>query len=193
MNRLRHGLMWWRLASILLFCAIVSSSCANSSPERTFTTTELLINLTSMPANWLVSRAPGKVEDHLSTDDSSMIGFSVEVDGVQHTAAERIYRYGSSAKAQKVYEEMVLPAQIGTTPQEWKYQSSIADQSRFTCYNHEQQGLRVCKWSGRYEEYVLTFHSHLVPGYMTIDDMEKVIKAIDTQMGQYLEQSPSDK
>jgi hypothetical protein len=156
-----------------------------TAPERSFMTKELLISLSDMPPGWVVSNGPVKLKDDISSQDASVIVFQADTNVVRRGAMQRVYRYHSSSGAKRMYEEYVLPGQFGSTPPEWTYQSPVADQSYFACDARQGQPLN-CQWSGRYEEYVVVFGSWIIPDRMSLQDMERVIRAIDMRMAQYL-------
>jgi hypothetical protein len=153
---------------------------------RSFTALQLLIELSDMPDGWQIESGPDTLRDHLYGVEAAKVGFSAKADSQERTAAQRVYRYSNSARAKRVYEKMVLPAQVGETPLEWTYHSSVADQSHFACYDYEGRRPPVCQWSGRYEEYIVIFQSYLLPEQMSLGDMEQVVSTIDARMGQYL-------
>ncbi|MGB9873251.1 MAG: hypothetical protein ACPLYD_16540 [Anaerolineae bacterium] len=172
-------------ASFLLF------SCApkKPAPERAFTTMDLLISLSDMPAGWKIIRGPGELKDYFSTKDSSWIAFVVSPTGSpgRDGAVHRVYRYRSANNAREVYEDLIRPGIPGKTPVGWIYQSPVAASSYFACYDYEgREPYPVCEYAAHYEEYVVVFHSWLIPDYMSLQDIERVIKAIDIRMAQYL-------
>lgn len=183
---------WTTLRSAFAFAgALLLVTCTQTTtPTRRFTAMQLLIELSDMPPGWQVENGPGTLRDHLYGVEAAKIGFSTRTDSQERTAAQRVYRYSSSTKARRVYDKMVLPAQVGETPPEWTYHSSVADQSHFACYDYEGRRPVVCQWSGRYEEYVVIFQSYLLPEQMSLDHMEQVVSIIDARMGQYLNESP---
>ena len=173
------------------------SSCVpeQPTPQRSFTTMSLLIGLSDMPRGWKVGYGPGRGRSYISPkEDGSEIGFYVSDARIlpgRDTAYQGAYRYRSAKAAKGVYEDMVLPGQVGETPAGWSYQSPIADQSYFACYDYEgREPYPICKWSARYEEYVVVFSSWLIPGYMSLEDMEGVVQAIDARMAEYLGKPP---
>lgn len=177
------------IAIVLAVTGGVSSACVQQkpAPERSFTTLDLLIELSDMPVGWRVSDGPGRAEDYISSKDASGIVFIAGTDWQRRVASHRVYRYRSVKAAKGVYEYLVLPDQVGKTPAEWAYQSPVADQSYFACYDYEgREPYPICEWSARYEEYVVIFHSWLVPGYMSLEDLERVVRAIDARMAEYL-------
>lgn len=179
--------VWILIAIALVATGGVLSACVREkpAPERSFTTRELLIGSSEMPPGWT-----GYLErsaDYISTRDSATMAFEADTTLSLRVARHSVYRYRSAKAAKGVYEELVLPGQVGKTPADWRYQSPVADQSYFACYDYEGRvPYPICEWSARYEEYVVIFHSWLVPGYMSLEDMERVIKAIDARMAKYL-------
>lgn len=161
-------------------------SLLETAPKRSFTTAELLISLSEMPSGWTVSNGPTKLKDDVSSKDASVIVFQADTDVVRRGAMQRAYRYRNSSSAKRMYEEYIRPGQFGTTPPEWTYQSPVADQSYFTCDDNQGREPLRCEWSGRYEEYVVVFGSWIIPDRMSLQDMERVVRAIDTRMAQYL-------
>ena len=176
-----------------LVATVLWSSCVpeQPAPERLFTTRDLLIGVSDMPPGWKVGYGPGKGRFYISPkEDGSEISFYVSDERIplgRRGAYQGAYRYHSAKAAKGVYENLVLPGQVGKTPARWRYQSPIADQSYFACYDYEgREPYPTCEWSARYEEYVVVFSSWLIPGYMSLEDMERVVRAIDARMATYL-------
>jgi len=159
---------------------------ADTAPARGFTTREVLISLDDMPQGWKVVYGPGKAEDAISGKDSATIRFTAIPEFQVGGAAHSVYRYGSSRKASNIYQELVLPGEVGSKPTSWSFVSSIADQSHFACYDYEGRQPPICSWSARYEEYIVIFHAWLIPERMSLGDIEKVIRVIDDKMRRYL-------
>ncbi len=159
---------------------------AEATPARSFTTKDLLITLEDMPPDWIVSYGPGRAEDYISGNDASTIRFTADPNFRLGGAAHSVYRYGSRDKARGVYEELVLPGEVGEKPVAWTYTSRIADQFHFACYDYEGRQTPICSWSGRYEEYIVLFHAWLVPGRMSLSDIERIVNVIDQKMTKYL-------
>lgn len=78
----------------------------------------------------------------------------------------------------------------GVRPQEWLDARPNADESQVTCYNYAGRELARCEWVGRYQEYLVFFKTRLVPNYMSVGDMQHVVRAIDARMAQYLGGTP---
>lgn len=184
----RKPSLWIWTVIIAAIAGVLLAGCdlLETAPERSFTTKELLIGLSEMPPGWIVSNGPVKLKDDVSSKDASVIVFQAETNVVRRGAMQRAYRYRSSSSARRMYEEYIRPGQFGTTPPEWTYQSLVADQSYFACDDNQGREPLNCEWSGRYEEYVVVFGSWIVPDRMSLQDMERVVRAIDARMAQYL-------
>lgn len=184
----RKPSLWIWTVIIPAIAGVLLAGCdlLETAPERSFTTKELLIGLSEMPPGWTVSNGPTKLKDDVSSKDASIVVFQADTSAIRRGAMQRAYRYRSSSGAKRMYEEYIRPGQFGTTPPEWTYQSPVADQSYFACYDYEGREPLNCEWSGRYEEYVVAFGSWIIPDRMSLQDMERVVRAIDARMAQYL-------
>lgn len=184
----RRKLSRWMWAIMIpTIAGVLLSGCdlLEAAPERSFTTRDLLIGLSDMPPGWTVSDPPKRLKDDVSSKDASITIFQADTDVIRRGASHRAYRYRSRSGAGRMYEEYIR-RKYGTTPPEWTYQSPVADQSYFSCYDNEGREPLNCEWSGRYEEYVVVFGSWIIPGRMSLQDMERVVRAIDARMAQYL-------
>jgi hypothetical protein len=73
-----------------------------------------------------------------------------------------------------------------TAPTELSCRSTTADQMRIGCHiQREQSGTQFCQAVGRYDRYVVRFHTFMSP-YMTFTDLERILVAIDERMALYL-------
>lgn len=156
------------------------------APDRPLKTIDLLIDTSVMPAEWkAIDKHEMTTESHhLSVGDSATIAFELE-DIAFRRLRQEIHRYRNSAAAQGVYREFIRP--IGDVPSEWTYQSAVADESAFACYDYEgRTPYPICEWSARCEEYIVIASAWLVTDHMSLSDLEKVIRAVEEQMGQQL-------
>lgn len=92
----------------------------------------------------------------------------------------------------------VLPAEFNSgsiasltpwePPAELPYISPVAEQFHFACHLGKiKQTVQVCEALGQYENYLVRFHTHVGPGYMTYKDIETILMAIDEIMAQHSE------
>jgi hypothetical protein len=174
----------------LLIAAVMVQACAPlqaPAPARPLKTIDLLVDETVMPVGWTMTerREIAKNAHHLSVGDSAVAAFEVKDLQLPIRTLQYIHRYRNSAAAKGMYSEFIRPD--GNAPSNWNYQSSIADESVFACYDYEgREPYPKCEWSARYEEYIVTVYSWLIPGHMSLPDLEKVIKEIDSRMAAQL-------
>ena len=187
MNISVHHPHLFKLVAISLISLMCISGCTNSSaiPHRTFTTSDLLVNLSDLPAGWRPDRSPSKAIDYLGTDDSAGIVLDAYDDPYKGRFFYNVYRFDSIDKAKSVYKDLmsVLP---GKVPSEWTYRSPIADDYLLACYDWEGRSTPVCRMSARYQEYTISIYTHILPDRMSLVDLEKILRVIDSRMTHYL-------
>jgi hypothetical protein len=171
----------------LLFLLLASCGFAERQPRhRRFATSDLLIGTAAMPAGWSLTYGPGYAHDDPFSHDAAMVEFKADIYPGPRGAAQSIYRYSTIRSASVSFgDRATLP---GSTPQGWAYQSPIADEEIFVCYDYEgREPHPICWWVARYEEYVVYFRAWLITGLMTLQEIEIILIAIDNRMGQYLD------
>ncbi len=183
--------MHWMLIAIIFVGEMLLSGCSTPvppTPVRSFSTMDLLITLSDMPEGWRMSEnSPSRILDYLAgrepatADDASRMVFLAEPYVPLYEAAHEVYRFKTAAVAKQVYEIRVL----GETPQGWGYQSSVANESKFLCYTKKNEP-PYCSWLAYYDEYYVEFSAALIPGKMSLQDVERIVKIIDDKMAQYL-------
>jgi hypothetical protein len=115
-----------------------------------------------------------------------------------HGADHRVFRYRNELDAMIVfysdfYGGEFLPWHMVTqwaVPEEWSYKSPVADRLKFACGEVDMSPLGPPEWQctavAQYDEYVSVFHTELDPEYMTLEDVDRVLVAIDQRMTLYL-------
>lgn len=174
-------------AGVLLF---VCASCEDSPPKRSFSTLDLLMDVSAMPSGWQedVRRRLEEGDDYFTTDDSAWVAFIAEGENTFLATQQSVYRYPSSSKARSIYEDSVLLEHVGNLPAEWTYQSLIADESDIDCYDYEGRvEYPICTWTARYEEYVVIVRSWLITDRISLCDLERIAEAVDLKMADYLD------
>lgn len=158
------------------------------APQRSFTPEDLLVSREVMPLAWQDVWGPFlPAGDDLVTHESTAIQFGVADKEPSIQAEQAVYRYGSAGIAQRKFEIVYLPT-VGhfDSVSRWTYQSPVADQFYFGCYDWEGRATPVCEWAGQYEEYIVVFRVHMTPGEVSLADIEQVVRAIDKRMAEYL-------
>lgn len=183
-----------------LFCAVlllllILDGCASPvkrAPDRPSSTRDLLVGLPDMPSGWITD-GPERGYGDLCVGgrDCSMIAFRSIGESKSAPVIEEIYQYEDSLEAEVVFDNQILPLQVGRTPGDWKYVSRSADESHFACYDYEGRQPGLCKWSARYDEYVVRFTAWL--DYMSGSDIERIVKLIDLRMSDAVQKSSSMK
>jgi hypothetical protein len=117
------------------------------------------------------------------------------VGGGRGGAYEKIYRMASMAVATREFERQIevwFPTRgywsSWERPAEVAYESSVADRFRVACAHDTARSnlAQKCHFIGQYEEYLVWFSTDMSPDYMTYEDLEHVLQAIDERMAQYL-------
>jgi hypothetical protein len=173
----------------LVACGPLYTLLEPPAPQRSFAPEDLLIDQGVIPPAWKGAWGPFlPTGDDLCTTESAAIQFGVDDRELPVQAEHDVYRYRSVGIAQRTFEKVYLPqAERLESVSEWTYQSPIADQSSFGCYDWAGRAVPVCEWAGRYEEYIVVFLARMTPDEVSLSDVEKVIRAIDARMAQYLD------
>jgi hypothetical protein len=106
-------------------------------------------------------------------------------------ATHRVARFRSVSEARRIYRRY-FSTPLGRTPSNWGYENTMADKASIGCYDYEGRDLPVCEWAGQYEEYVVSFIVWLVPGSVSLENVEDVVRAIDARMIQHLDVSSKE-
>jgi hypothetical protein len=118
-----------------------------------------------------------------------------DFDGVGGTHQE-VYKYRTELEASWEYERefqarefpkynMISPWAL---PEEWSYESPVADQFTFACGEPELRPYEatVCVAVARYDEYISVLVTHPTPDGITLGEVERLVRAIDERMALYL-------
>lgn len=178
---------------ITLLCSLLTACRAlfgeKNAPARSFTPEELLIGIETFPAGWYTFPPILPIGDNLVTQESVCQGFGKTVNGEQvGSASQCVYRQQHAEGAARRFEHVyVSQTKQSLTLSSWTYQSKEAEQSLFWCANaSDGSGFKVCEWGSQYEEYIITFKMRLVPGEVSLADMESLVEAIDNRISEYL-------
>jgi hypothetical protein len=167
------------------------------SREPAVNTQQLLIDASAFPPGWYTAFDAEPIpKPEYGERESLHVGFGHEgLEPYRAGASHRVYRYRNELDAAIVYTLLFsgrgFPNHIMTTPwdvpEEWSYQSPIADHFRFECGELDSEPPEwICETVARYDEYVSVFGSELSPDYMTLEDVERILVAIDERMALHL-------
>ena len=141
------------------------------------------------PAGWSQSK-PEVVTDTDFTWANWAVAATYRYKDGLHFATEEIHVFGNPFAAQIISSPS--PASTGATkgytPQGWTYRPLHADRFEFGCTGDNKAFPEGCGFIIRYSEYVIVF-STPVNGYMTLQDLTRVLDVIDREMDQHLQSS----
>ena len=187
----------------VLVCACVALTAVRPNTTRTQTVDmyDLMIDVSVFPEDWDVCVGPSPPPDHIQSERGELeflyVGFCPEgfeggIGGAEHD----VFRYAPGLDVALAYyldfsrrefsnRYMITPY---ATPGEWSYESPVADRFKFACAELEPfrvtRRTRTCTALAQYEEYISVFGAHM--SYMTLEDMERILVAIDERMALYL-------
>lgn len=185
----------WKIGVILLITILCLAACKvlfwePRAPQRSFKLEDLLIDQEVIPSVWKDKWGPlYQLGDDLCTTECVTIRFGVSSRDLHIQATQDVYRYLSTGIARRTFEKVYLPSKVYLeAAEEWTYQSTVAEQSHFGCYD-DGRSTPICQWAGQYEEYIVVFWTRMTPGEVTLADIEKAVRAIDERMALYLKGS----
>lgn len=186
---------------LLLACVAVATLCAVSLWPKTRTPPvdmgDLLIDVSVFPRGWHVSFGPRSTPERERGERESLYTeFSYE--GLEPGvvgACHKVFRYRNELNVAAVYSPflqdefsnsyMVTPWAV---PEQWEYESPIADRFEFACGEVDILGsIWRCEAVAQYDEYISVFYTLVPPEYMTLQDLERILVAIDELMANHLE------
>jgi hypothetical protein len=198
MQNYRHYLI--RTISFLVICLLSLTGCISAEPQPSINPSELLIDLSDMPADWY-ALSGNEPSDNYGQEAGAEIWFNVNNPNVLHVAAHRVYEYRNERRAEREFERLLSDefnsSSIASrtpwqTPAELPYSSLVADQYHFACHVSQiNQVVTICEALGKYKNYLVIFHTHIVSEYMTYDDLESILLTIDDTMEDYLSSNES--
>jgi hypothetical protein len=155
------------------------------APKRTFTPTDLLIGLNDVPSGWSVLFGPEKVGDDSRSFNSSEIAFSSGKQLDRWDFKQSVFRYSSIEGAKMDYSDAItFPGE--TNIKGWTFSSSIADEQKISCFTYSNVDIPVCRWQARYQEFVVEVIAWIYPCYLSIEEMQNLVNAIDLKFTNYI-------
>ena len=187
MITMRAFVLVFAVSVVLSSCGVMAPLFEAPAPKRNFTKEDLLIGQESIPSIWQPLKTLFPYGDPLATNESVAMFFGKIINGEQRAyATQLIYRYDTKGGAQWVFDHQYLPRPHLHLPSEWHFKSSYANESFFGCFEMAGNVGQSCEYAGRYEEFITVFRTQMIPNEMTLTDLEKLAKAIDSRMAQYL-------
>lgn len=188
----------------LITAIIILLIGCTSTRTREFFDSDLLMDI-AYPENWEIDESGTIDFENEGQISGAYISFYATGTPLFIKSGQRVYRYSSSLTATWHYNRM-LPlwrdatarATAGKTPEGFNYSSSLADQWYFGCltsispFDPELFGREsiICVLLARYEEFIVRFVAPLQvddQSYLSLAEVEGIVKAIDARMGNYLQ------
>jgi hypothetical protein len=178
---------------VLALCIIFSIGACVKEPESTshnFALVDLLITRDDMPAGWRIDFPAGKFSDSYYAEEAVTIVFVPET-GDRRATGHDIYRFSSSEVARFKLHNEFIPEVINSgefVPEGWAHPNLSADENKFVCYWKAVDGnpekFMLCKWTARYDEFIVFFVSWVLPDLMSLDKIEDLIVEIDRKIAE---------
>jgi hypothetical protein len=143
----------------------------------------LLLTITDMPAGW-ISYDPFPAKCGMFEEFCYSVQFDAQVEGESH-AGETIYFYDYEEESVRLYQQPLLGFAFGNSPPGWSPANGKADESYLGCYQYELPDYPLCTYVARYGRYLVKFSTWMVPGKMSLADLENVVNIIDQKMPSY--------
>jgi hypothetical protein len=181
---------------IVILLALMS---CNSTRQADIIPDSLLIDLAAMPPNWYVVRTSNDpIQEYFNYESGANIWFNGDTNQDLFVAAHHVYELRSEKQAARTFERQ-LRIQFNSssvasetpwqTPPELPYTSNVADQFHFACHISNINGLsEICKAVGQYDKYLVIFHIHVSPNYMTYTDIKSILETIDAYMAEVIDE-----
>lgn len=199
--RAKRGCVW-AFGGVLVICTVVIAvpqalrmwPKSRTSPVDMY---ELMLDLSVLPDGWVMCAGPEPLARRERGERESMMvwfcppGF----DGVGGTHQE-VYRYRNEFDAAILYNLEFLQREYPkgnmsapwTVPDHWPYQTLVADRFTFACGEPDLgMVIRVCTAAAQYGEYISVLVTHPSPDNTTLEDIERLLTAIDERMAEHLE------
>ena len=181
---------------IVILLALMS---CNSTRQADIVPDSLLIDLAAMPPNWYVqSTSNNPIKEYFNYESGADIWFNGDTNQDLLVAAHYVYELRSENQAARIFERQLsvrfnsssiavdIPWHI---PPELPYMSEVAEQFHFACYTSNINGLsEICEAMGQYDKYLVIFHTHVSPNYMTYADIESILETIDAHMAEVIDE-----
>ena len=144
---------------------------------------DLLIKAEDLPSEWYLGEEGIGINDDRSWDSAGSYYYTANYqDQFPRLVTQMIYRHKTIDKAKSDYGYGISYLTGNTEPPScWDFQSTIADESGIICRDD------YCLWEARYECVVIEIIGGGVPGYVTIEDMENIVKLVDEKAGELLD------
>jgi len=185
----RSQTSWQKRATwlvVLVGLVLVAFGCTPGAPQRDFSIEALLLDETAFPPGTNAGPVSSR-PNRLGSRENRGLTFYGQFGIANHD----VYRYRSAGQAASRFERELTLSFPNTPfwgpwapPVELPYQSTAADRFHLAC--GIGVGTPMCIVTAQYEEYLIRFNVHMHPEFMTYQDLERVLRAIDERMARNL-------
>jgi hypothetical protein len=192
--------MWRYLVMVIM----VISGCS-TSPKRTFSDYDLLIDQNVMPNNWSLAESSDSASSNEGQVSGAYINFSAVGTPYLVRGGEQVFRYSTKQRAAWQFSRFVhtffndnSPYRITPweLPDGFDFSSSFADKWKFACAgsgftigSSTGETSTLCLYMAQYEEFVISFEITTAinnEGLITLDQITPIIETIDAKIKSYL-------
>jgi hypothetical protein len=153
--------------------------------ENQINPTDLLVTLDDFPQGWqvegMLETEPVNSDLHWGEDNKALHFKPMENQGF---AYHFVFKFRNEIDAKygwsRIKEQGFFPPLKEDSLNGWVYESPIAKDWLFGCNNSH------CKVLARYDEFISAFATSINPEYMTREDLEIILEAIDEKMSKSL-------
>jgi hypothetical protein len=75
-------------------------------------------------------------------------------------------------------------------PEGWAHRTLSVDEDKFVCYwkavDVDPEKFMLCEWTARYDEFIVSFVSWVLPDLMSLDKIKDLILEIDQKMAEQI-------
>jgi hypothetical protein len=169
----------------LLIVVLLGSGCFINSlipaPKRNFTSSDLLVTKDELEPGWTIPYGPKKDTDNSKPEDTMWEIVNKLPEREISDVTERASLYPTTGQAIASFKEDALfPSNI--IVEGWNFASKKADEQKMSCYKYSNLDYPICRWLGRYQEIRIVVIAGLVPGRVTLDELQAIVRAIDTRI-----------
>lgn len=179
--------LWFLIIIILFPLGYVACVPCEQAPERDFTTESLLVEASMFPTGWENGSIMPTADSHGAFEHPSIDVYSDAHGGAVH----EIYRYECVNDAQREYKRQLdiffpdTPLYDKWLPDENLHTAvAFADEVYAACASRGRslnEKLTDCRILARYQEYVVRFHTEVIPPYLTFDDLVEILSGLDNR------------
>jgi len=176
---------------VLLMTFVIScfSACQplgrEGIPQRNLTTKSLLIDETPWPQGWYIRNTMPPADHHGAIE---RISITIGHPGGGGDAFEEIYRYKYLGSAEREYTRQREVFFQGsklygpfTVNEQLRAALDFADEAYIACMPYIAKGdpFDNCHMLARYGEFIVRFHTEVVPGFLSYEQLAEILSQLD--------------